>query len=178
MSAAQGSRAFAGGADVPRRRCPGKRGVKIHRNYTVEEAARVLGVAKITVRRWIKGGLPALTDRKPTLILGSDLAQFLSERKTARQACQPHECFCVKCRRPRRPAADMAEFIPLTPILGNLRAICPTCGTLMHRRIRREALEPLLGILDLTFAKAPPRIRERDDPSSNDHLQREPEGNA
>ena len=146
---------------MPRRRCPGKRGVKIHRNYTVEEAARVLGVTKITVRRWIKGGLPALTDRKPTLILGSDLAQFLSERKTtARQACQPEECFCVKCRGPRRPAADMAEFIPLTPTLGNLRGICPICGTLMHKRIRRDALEPLLGILDLTFAKASPRLIE------------------
>jgi excisionase family DNA binding protein len=145
---------------VARRRCPGKRGVKIHRNYTVDEAARVLGVAKITVRRWIKGGLPALNDRKPTLILGSDLAKFLSERKTTRQTCQPHECFCVKCRGPRRPAADMAEFIPVTPTVGNLRAICPTCGTLMHRRIRREALESLLGILDLTFAKAPPRLKE------------------
>lgn len=160
------------------RRCPGKRGVKVHRNYTVDEAARVLGVAKITVRRWIKGGLPALTDRKPTLILGSDLAQFLSHRKTARQACQPHECFCVKCRGPRRPAADMAEFIHLTPTLGNLRGICPICGTLMHKRIRRDALEPLHRILDLTFAKGLPRITERADPSLNDHLQRVPEGNA
>ena len=70
-------RASAGAADMPRRRCPGRRGIKIHRNYTVDEVARIRGVAKITVRRWIKGGLPALTDRKPTLILGEDFAQFL-----------------------------------------------------------------------------------------------------
>jgi hypothetical protein len=117
---------------------PGRSRVKIHRNYTVDEASRALGVAKITLRRWIKEGLPALTDQKPMLILGSDMVAFLTKRKAPSQTCQPFECYCVKCRAPKRPAGDMAEYIALTPTLGNLRAICPTCGTLMHKRMKRK----------------------------------------
>jgi excisionase family DNA binding protein len=145
---------------MARSRKPNRQCVKIHRSYTVEETARALGIAKGTVRRWIKGGLPALTDQRPTLILGSDLAQFLTTPKTPRQTCQQYECYCVKCRSPRKPAGDMAEFILLTPTTGNLRAICPTCHTLMHKRIRRDALEPIGKILAVTFAQAPPRLRE------------------
>jgi hypothetical protein len=54
----------------------------------------------------------------------------------------------------------MAEYISLTPSRGNLRGICPTCGTMMHKRIRRDALPSLGSILDLTIAQAPSRLRE------------------
>ncbi|MBV9288215.1 MAG: helix-turn-helix domain-containing protein [Hyphomicrobiales bacterium] len=82
-------------------------------------------MSKRTVRRWIKAGLPALTDQKPTLILGEDLLAFLTARKARSRRCRPEECYCVGCRSPQRPAGDMAEFIPLTTKTGNLRAICP-----------------------------------------------------
>lgn len=53
---------------------PSGRAVKIHRSYTVEEAARATGYAKGNVRRWVSSGLlPALTDQRPHLILGADL---------------------------------------------------------------------------------------------------------
>jgi excisionase family DNA binding protein len=135
------------------RRKPSRHRVKIHRSYAVDEVARLLGVAKGTVRRWIKGGLTALTDQKPALILGEDLVQFLASRKAPRKKCGPAECYCVKCREPRKPAGEMAEFIPLTPKTGNLRAICPTCGRLMHKRIRCEALDSLSALLDVTIAQ-------------------------
>lgn len=48
--------------------------------------------------------------------------------------CQPNECYCVKCRAPRVPAGLTVEYLPMTPTSGNLRAICPACSTLMHRR--------------------------------------------
>jgi DNA-directed RNA polymerase specialized sigma24 family protein len=35
--------------------------IKTHRSYDVTEAARALGVAKGTVRRWLKDGLPCRT---------------------------------------------------------------------------------------------------------------------
>jgi hypothetical protein len=160
------------------RKKAGRAGVKIHRNYTVDEAARALGVAKITVRRWIKQGLPVLTDQKPMLILGSDLSQFPAKRKAPSQPCQPFECYCVKCHAPKRPAGDMAEFVPLSPTLGNLRAICPACGTLMHKRMKRAALDPLGAVLDVTFTRAVPRLREPDNPSPNDAFRKERQTHA
>ena len=136
------------------------RGIKLHRSYKVEEVARLRNVSKRTVRRWIKTGLPALTDRKPTLILGEDLLWFLNARKAPIRRCRPEECYCVKCRSSQKPAGDMAEFIPLTVKTGNLRAICPVCGSLMHKRIRCDAVEALRTVLDVTVAQAVLSLRE------------------
>jgi hypothetical protein len=142
------------------RRRPSRQRIKTHRSHTVDEAARRLGVAKRTVRRWIKAGLPAITDQKPALILGEDLIQFLATRKMPSHRCSPFECYCVKCRAPRKPGGDMAEYLPLTPKTGNLRAICPVCVCLMHKRIRFDALEALRAVLTVTIAQPVPRLTE------------------
>ena len=137
-----------------------RHGIKLHRSYKVEDAARIRNVSKRTVRRWIKSGMPAIVDQKPILILGEDLLAFLATRKHRSRRCQPEECYCVKCREPRRPAGGMADFIRLTPETGNLRAICPVCGSLMHKRIRCDAVEALGRVLDVTTAQAPPSLEE------------------
>ena len=59
-----------------RKRRPNHRLVKIHLNYRVEEAARLLGTHKNTVRAWVKAGLPTCDSNRPTLILGSDFAHI------------------------------------------------------------------------------------------------------
>lgn len=146
--------------------------VKIHRTYTVDEVAKTLGVGKPTVRRWIKGsGLPALTDKKPWLIQGGDLNDFLKASRAPRRKCQLDECYCVKCRKPQKPAGAMAEFIPLTLTGGNLRAICPACETIMHKRVSRAALAGLSAILELSIAREPPHIIDRDHSCLNMHLE-------
>ena len=53
-----------------RKRRPNYRLVKIHRNYTVEEVARLFGTHNNTVRAWVKAGLPTCDGKRPTLILG------------------------------------------------------------------------------------------------------------
>jgi excisionase family DNA binding protein len=132
-----------------------RRGIKLHRNYTVDEAARTLGISKGTVRRWIRSGLPVLADQKPALILGADLLEFMKARSRPAQKCAPHECYCVKCREPRAPAGNIAELIPLTVTGGNLRALCPVCATLMHKRVAVSALDALNRILDVKRLAAP-----------------------
>jgi len=157
---------------------PNRCAVKLHRSYTVDEAASVLGVAKGTVRRWLKDGLPAISDRKPILILGGDLSDFLKARARPKCRCGPAECYCVKCREPRPAAGGMADFIPLTPNGGNLRAICGTCGTLMHRRISHSQLKAFAAILDVSITEAPTHIGERPSPCLNDHLTKEANDHA
>jgi hypothetical protein len=49
-----------------RKRRPNYRLVKIHRCYTVEEAARLLGTHKNTVRAWVRAGLPTCDSKRPT----------------------------------------------------------------------------------------------------------------
>jgi DNA-binding XRE family transcriptional regulator len=111
-----------------RKRRPKYRLVKIHRSYTVEEAARLLGAHKNTVRAWVKVGLPTCDSKRPTLILGRELAAYLQARRTKnKRPCKPGEIYCVRCRAPKRPAGGMAEYHPTTATLGNLIGICPDC---------------------------------------------------
>lgn len=151
-----------------RRRRPNYRQVKIHRNYMVEEAAKTLGVAKHTIRRWIKSGkLPALTDTIPTLILGGDLFDFLQARSAKRPKLPIHQCYCFKCRCPRGPAGGMADYIPRTPTTGSIQALCETCSTVMHKAVSASAIPRLEAILDLSIQQAEQHLMDTSHPSLN-----------
>lgn len=144
-----------------RKRHPNPRLVKIHRNYTVEEAAALLDVHRNTVREWVKRGLPTNDDRRPMLILGRDLAAFLHARRANnKQTCQPGEIYCVRCRAPKAPAGDMADYEPVTETLGNLIAICSSCETIIYRRVNLTKLGQIRGKLDITMPQALPHIGE------------------
>ena len=155
-----------------------RRKVKRHYSYTVDEAARTIGAAKGTVRRWLDRGLPAIRDRKPFLILGEDLADYMGRQARPKRSCPPGACYCVKCRDARQPAGMMAEFVPVNATSGNLRALCPDCGNLMHRRTSHAQLKAIRGFLDVTIVEAPPRIDDSGQASTNDHLHKEPETHA
>jgi len=76
-------------------RHPNPRLVTSHRNYSVEDIARLFGVHKNTVRDWLKLGLAAIDDRRPMLILG---------RERCRSSCTSAD------RRPSRPAGRVGFF--------------------------------------------------------------------
>jgi hypothetical protein len=123
----------------------------MHLNYTVDEAARTVGTGKPAVRRWIERGLPVIDGRKPALIRGVDLLEFLKARAKPKQTCPPGQCFCVKCKTSHPPDGGMAEFVQLTPTNGNLRGLCPVCGTMMHRRTSLMQLEQIRGVLAVSI---------------------------
>jgi hypothetical protein len=162
-----------GSLDMAKHR-PKWRRVKIHRNYTVDEAARTLNVAKGTVRRWLKDGLPHLNDQKPALILGRDLKAFGASRTLTKQKCQLHECYCFKCCKPRAPALNMAEYVPLSATGGNLRTFCSVCETIMHKGIAKSALAALDAILEVSICQASERLSDISNPPANDDLGQEP----
>jgi len=111
------------------RRYPNPRLVKIHRCYAVEEIAKLFNKHKNTVRAWIKQGLQPIDGRRPTLVHGLELATFLESRRAAgKRPCPPNHMYCLKCRVPKRPAADMADYLPITETSGNLRGLCRIAG--------------------------------------------------
>lgn len=151
-----------------RKRRPNPKLVKIHRSYTVEEAARLFGTHKNTVRQWIKAGLPTCDRKRPALILGCELAAFLKARRTkGKRPCKPGEIYCVRCRAPQQPAGNLAEYQPITPTLGNLIGICPDCEGMIYRRASMAKITAIQEVLDITFLKSGRQVSVSDSPIVN-----------
>lgn len=123
---------------------------KIHRNYSVEEAADLFGVHKNSVRSWIKSGLPVCDARRPTLILGRDLRDFLKGKRKARKCrCGKGELFCLRCRAARKPAEGMVDYVPISCSTGRLIALCPICAATMNRYVGSQVLAEFRSYLDV-----------------------------
>lgn len=154
-----------------KQRHPNHRLVKIHRSYTVEEIAEMFGIHKNTVREWVKAGLATSDTKRPMLILGCDLIAFLQARRGKnKQKCKPGEIYCVRCRAPKFPAEDMAEYTPVTEKFGNLTAICPDCSSIMNRRVNLINLELVREKIDISYPQALRHIIESNKPSVNSDL--------
>src|SRR5262245_66425662 len=149
-------------------RRPNPRLVKIHRNYSVEDISRLFSVHKNTVRNWLQQGLTTIDDRRPTLVLGSELSRFLRERRqSTKQTCGPGRIFCIACRAPKVPACNIADCIPTSPSVGSLCGICRDCGRLIYRRRSPAQIDAIRGNLEIKLTQAPTRIRESTAPSVN-----------
>ena len=149
-------------------RLPNPRRAKIHRSYTVEEVAQLYLVHRNTVRQWIKHGLPLCDDRRPQLILGGELAAFLTRKRASnKRPCKVGEIYCVRCRTPQSPALNMADYDPITATTGNLIGLCPTCGGTMYRRVSRSGLAAVAGNLEVRLTRGQERIDESNKSSVN-----------
>ena len=114
---------------------------KIHRSYTVEEVALLYEVHKRTVRNWIIKGLGVCDDKRPLLILGTDLRLFLQQqRKVNKRKCKPLELYCFKCREARIPDQNTLQFIEETNTKGRVIAACSVCNSRMNKYFKLENL--------------------------------------
>jgi hypothetical protein len=141
---------------------------KTYHNYEVGEIAKLFGIHKNTVRTWIKQGLPVAETRRPQLILGSALRTFLqTKRSKNKQKCALCELYCFRCRKPQKPAGDMADFYPITDKLGRLHAICPDCETMMYQSIGTAKLARLIDETNITITTALKRLGDSNQPIVN-----------
>jgi len=107
----------------------------------VEEAALLYEVHKRTIRNWIIKGLAVCDDKRPLLILGTDLRLFLQQqRKANKRKCKPSELYCFKCREPRLPDQNTLQFIEETNTKGRVIAACSVCNSRMNKYFKLEKL--------------------------------------
>lgn len=131
----------------------------------------MFGIHKNTVRSWVKAGLATIDNKRPMLILGHDLSEFLQARRVKnKQTCKPGEMYCVRCRAPKFPAANMVEYSPVTEKFGNLIAICPDCDSIINRRVSLARIGEIRGNMDIIFPKEQQRLDKRTKPTVNSDL--------
>lgn len=124
--------------------------------YTYGEAAAALGVSKRTIQNWVRlGGIVAITDKRPHLIPGEHIIEFLRNRAEGRKTkLGTVEFYCVKCRCAREPANAMVDCDLTKPGGARLVALCGECGTVVNKRFPRGRVSELRGICDLRILKA------------------------
>lgn len=104
------------------------RRVKIHSQYTYEQAADLLGRSVQTVRQWRDLGLQVLDSQKPHLILGFALKDFLNKRANKPERRLARDQFlCMTCNKAKRASGGMADYQPYTDLRGRLEVLCETC---------------------------------------------------
>jgi hypothetical protein len=54
----------------------------------------------------------------------------------------------------------MADYIPTTLISGSLTGICPTCETLIYRRVSQATLDESRGNLEVKIPHARSHMRD------------------
>ena len=146
---------------MPVRRASPNR-VKLHQCYSIAELAICFGVHKNTIRHWQGRGLEPIDKARPILFQGATIRAFLSNQRAGRKRpCTPGTIYCLRCRVSRQPALGMVDFLPMTATCGNLRAICATCETIMHRRARHADLARIMPGCAVQIAEGQPSLSGR-----------------
>lgn len=104
-----------------------------HMSYTPEGLANTLEIDKKTCLRWIDEGLPIVPgSKKPILILGSDIKNFIRARNSKKKVkLQRHEFYCLRCKAPRRAKRGTIERAGDTK-----RGLCSVCNGKVVRKIK------------------------------------------
>jgi len=104
-----------------------------HLSYTIKEITAMLDVNKKTVFRWIDEGLVTVPgQKKPILILGSDLKTFIRQKNSKKKVTlKRHEFYCLKCKVPRR-----AKRGTISRSGDEKRGECVVCSGNMSRKIK------------------------------------------
>ncbi|WP_425090933.1 helix-turn-helix domain-containing protein [Tropicimonas sp. S265A] len=132
-------------------------GIKSLYCYTISEAAGVTGVSERTVREWIKQGLKAMTDERPTLVRGDALIAFIQgQRQVRKSQLSPDQFYCLKCRGARKAAGRLVDC-ETDGTRAKLTAMCEACDTIMHKPITHECIASLSEFFDATMRSEPPQ---------------------
>ena len=124
--------------------------IKANYAYRVDELAEVVGVTVPTVRNWIRAGLPLVDKNHPTLIMGFHALNFLKARKEkSSRPLDLGEFYCLRCKVPRMPLGDMADYVPSSATGGRLKAICEVCECQCNRNISASDLPEICKALDV-----------------------------
>ena len=115
--------------------------------YSTREIADLFGIHKGTVLSWLKAGLPRIDDRRPFLVLGAHLEQFLKKRQGKRKTkCRSDELYCCRCGYPKKVKNDEVILRILNGKVGLLSGLCSDCGTKTNQIISLKKLNQIRNI--------------------------------
>ncbi len=128
-----------------------KRGISKARVYTVKNAARIVGVSELTLRKWSRDGLKIIRDKRPHLLRGADLIDYLNKRHVAnRNPMTETQCYCMRCKAPKNPMGGAFVFQQTSDLTGRLSGLCGDCGGKFGRFCNPSDLEFLSKVIAIS----------------------------
>ena len=109
------------------------KGVYKYRSYTIEELSVLLSKDKKTLLRWIEKGLKTIPEsRKPILIMGSDLKEFLRNKYSKKRVkLNRNQFYCFTCKK-----ATCAKRGSMEKLSNRKIARCCVCNGKIGRIIK------------------------------------------
>ena len=91
-----------------------------------------------------------IDNRKPYLVLGSDLKEFIKKRQGNRKTrCSTNELYCCKCRKPRTSWNNLVDLKILNERRFLIMGICSQCDTRINKLSSLKKLDNIKGIFDV-----------------------------
>jgi hypothetical protein len=113
-------------------------------SYSTQDIVSLFGLHKRTVQEWYIQGLLRIDDRKPFLVLGFNLKEFLDKRQGSRKRhCQPNEFFCMKCRASRTSWENVVDIKFLNEKRLMIIGLCAQCNTPLNKISSPRKLDDL-----------------------------------
>jgi hypothetical protein len=99
-------------------------------SYKIKEMSDCLDISEKTCLRWIENGLSIVPGgKKPILILGSEIKNFLRKKDSKKKIkLKRSEFYCLTCK-----AARNAKQGSIKKLQGHKTALCRVCGGKMSR---------------------------------------------
>lgn len=109
------------------------KGIFSHRSYTIEELSLLLDKNQKTLLRWIDDGLRIVPEsKKPILIMGFDLKEFLKKKSIKKKIkLNRNQFYCLSCR-----GAVYAKRGSIEKLTSRKIGICGVCNNKIGRIIK------------------------------------------
>ncbi len=121
--------------------------IRLTVSYSVQEVAELFQLHKSAVLRWIKEGLQIIDQRKPYLIYGSHLVDFLKLKQNRRKhKCKENELYCCKCRQPRQAILGSISIEQRNVHRLKIKGLCVVCKTSIYKDASAKKYDELLKI--------------------------------
>jgi hypothetical protein len=136
---------------MKKRRKYNTRRISSKMSYSVQEIAELCSLHKNAVLTWVRSGLKTIDQKKPYLINGAVLIEYINNKQKSRKhKCKPNELFCFKCRQPRKPKTDSVSITTRNIHRLKISAKCEVCETKMFKEAsvqRRPELEKTYSVV-------------------------------
>lgn len=106
--------------------------------YSIDDTSILYDIHPQTAQKWLSGGLKKIDNKKPTLIYGNHIKQFLGKlNDKAKVPTEFDEIYCFHCKAPHKPLRNELYIEKYNNIFRG-KAVCGKKHKIMNKTFKLE----------------------------------------